>query len=229
MEAFLRVPVATMGEREAFGPNLRRIRVQRNISLDDIAAATKVSVDLWSGMERNDFSRWPTGLYARAYIRAYAIEIGVDPDATVEEFCRCFPQGDRRVARVVREQAAIVGHQLRWKDDLKPAAGRDRRMQRDENDEVPVFAFTRSGRLLAAIADLAIVVAIAAPAATLVAMGWAVPLAIAALAYHVVSLVALGCSPAVWTIDTYLSNRKPEVHRAGAPKILRALRGSPRG
>src|SRR3989442_38158 len=63
-------------------------------------------------------TRWPTGIYARAYVRAYAIEIGADPETTVDEFCRWFPQGDRRAARVVREQAAMVGHDLHWKDDL---------------------------------------------------------------------------------------------------------------
>src|SRR5204863_4421816 len=84
-----------MSEREAFGPNLRRIRVQRGISLERISEATKVSADFWVGLERNDFSRWPSGIYARAYVRAYAFEIGVDPEATVNEFCRWFAQGDR--------------------------------------------------------------------------------------------------------------------------------------
>ena len=55
-----------MSEREAFGRNLRRLRVQRGISLESITAATKVPTDLWAGLERNDFSRWPAGIYARA-------------------------------------------------------------------------------------------------------------------------------------------------------------------
>lgn len=108
-----------MSAREAFGPNLRRIRIQRGVSLEHISHDTKVSVDLWKGLEQNDFSRWPTGIYARAYVRSYALAIGVDPDTTVDDFCRWFPHGDRRVARVVRESAEIVGHQdLQWRDDL---------------------------------------------------------------------------------------------------------------
>jgi transcriptional regulator with XRE-family HTH domain len=110
--------------REAFGPNLRRIRIQRRISINQIAAGTKISADLLNGLERNDFSGWPTGIYARAYVRQYAYAIGVDPDATVDEFCRWFPQGDRRAERIVREQASIVGHEtLAWQDDL-PASNR---------------------------------------------------------------------------------------------------------
>ena len=113
--------------KAAFGPNLRRIRMQRGISLESIAADTKVGVALWASLERNDLSRWPNGIYARAYIRAYAQAIGIDPEATVDEFCRVFPQGDRRAERVIREQAEIVGHEeLAWRDDL-PDEDADRR------------------------------------------------------------------------------------------------------
>jgi transcriptional regulator with XRE-family HTH domain len=115
-----------MSARDAFGPNLRRIRIQRGVSLEQIAASTKVSVDLWKALERNDFKRWPAGIYARAYLRSYADAIGVDAETTIDDFCRWFPQGDRRVERTVREQAAIVGHRdLQWRDDL--AAQMDRR------------------------------------------------------------------------------------------------------
>ena len=62
------------------------------VSLDEIVRDTKVSVELWEAMERNDFARWPTGIYARAFIREYAEMIGVDPDSTLDEFCRWFPR-----------------------------------------------------------------------------------------------------------------------------------------
>jgi transcriptional regulator with XRE-family HTH domain len=113
-----------MSEREAFGPNLRRLRVQRGISIPDIVSATNVSATLWEGLERNDLSRWPTGIYARSYVRSYAKAIGVDPESTVDEFCRCFPHGDRRAVLVIRGQAEIVGHDdLQWRDHLPPAVG----------------------------------------------------------------------------------------------------------
>ena len=113
-----------MSEREAFGPNLRRLRVQRGISIPDIVSATNVSATLWDGLERNDLSRWPTGIYARSYVRSYAKAIGVDPESTVDEFCRCFPHGDRRAALVIRGQAEIVGHNdLQWRDHIPPAVG----------------------------------------------------------------------------------------------------------
>lgn len=113
-----------MSERDAFGPNLRRIRVQRGISIHEIVTATNVNASLWEGLERNDFKRWPTGIYARAYVRSYASVIGVDPESTVDDFCRWFPQGDRRAELVIRGHADIVGHEdLQWRDHVPPAVG----------------------------------------------------------------------------------------------------------
>ncbi|MGE5245185.1 MAG: helix-turn-helix domain-containing protein [Betaproteobacteria bacterium] len=111
--------------REAFGPNLRRLRLQRGVTLDEIARATKVPPDMWDAFEHNDMRRWPYGIFARAYVREYARLVGADPHTTVDEFCRWFPNGDRRLESVVRGQAAIVGHQLDWEE--APPAGEERR------------------------------------------------------------------------------------------------------
>jgi transcriptional regulator with XRE-family HTH domain len=117
-----------MSGREAFGPNLRRIRLQRGVSLKQLADDTKVAETLWAGLERNDFSRWPNGIFARAYVREYAKAIGVDPETTVDEFCRWFPNGDRRAAPIIKGQAEIVGHdELEWRDEVPPIVQVDRR------------------------------------------------------------------------------------------------------
>ena len=111
-----------MSERDAFGPNLRRVRVQRGISIHEIVSATNVSAALWEGLERNDLARWPTGIYARAYVRSYAKVIGADPESTVDEFCRWFPHGDRRAEIVIRGHAEIIGHMdLQWRDQVPPS------------------------------------------------------------------------------------------------------------
>jgi transcriptional regulator with XRE-family HTH domain len=217
-----------MGEREAFGPNLRRVRVQRGISLERIAASTKVGVDLWSALERSDFSRWPTGIYARAYVRAYATEIGADPDATVDTFCRLFPNGDRRAERVVRGQAELVGHSLQWEDDLGGSTTVEKRaIPQTSSPEAPAFVGTRGGRLTAALIDLTAVAGLAGAATTLLPVRWPATLAVVALAYHAASLIALGSTPAVWALDTYIASRHPtKIRTAGAPRFLRLLQRS---
>jgi len=107
-----------MSSRETFGPDLKRIRLRRGVSLAAIATTTKVAEELWDDMERNDFTRWPAGIYARAYLRAYAAQIDADPETVVDEFCRWFPQGDRRAGRTIREHATIVGHSLDWSEHV---------------------------------------------------------------------------------------------------------------
>ena len=121
---------------DAFGPNLRRLRLQKQISLEEIARKTNVPVELLAALEVNDFSAWPIGLFARAYVRQYAAAIGADPDETVNDFCRWFPEGDRRAEALVREHAAIVGHHLSWRDDLPPD-GQDRRAAAQPDDPAP--------------------------------------------------------------------------------------------
>jgi transcriptional regulator with XRE-family HTH domain len=102
--------------RDAFGPNLRRLRMQKKVSVEQIATSTKIAASLFHGLEKNDFSRWPTGVYARAYVRQYAAAVGADPDSTVDEFCRWFSQGDRRTAPIARDTAKIVGVEGQWQD-----------------------------------------------------------------------------------------------------------------
>lgn len=215
-----------MGEREEFGPNLRGARTRHGITIEQIARATKVGADLWNGLERNDLSRWPTGLYARAYVRAYAIEVGLDPEATVDEFCRCFPTGDRRAGRVVREHAALIGHDLQWKDDLA-RVDTDRRAEVSGPDLAPIV-FTKAGRIVAALGDAAAVLAAATAIAALVPTRWTVAAAVLAFAYHAGSLIALGSTPAVWAIETYMTSRHPSERPAATPRFLRLVRGSER-
>jgi cytoskeletal protein RodZ len=100
-----------MSDRDTFGLRLRAERERRGISLDTLACVTNVSAELWEGLERNDFSRWPSGIFARSFIRDYARAIGLDETAVVDEFCRLFPIGDRRAKRIIEEQARIIGHE----------------------------------------------------------------------------------------------------------------------
>lgn len=112
-----------MFERDNFGPRLRRERERRGISLETIASLTNVSVELWTGFESNDFSRWPTGLYARAFVRDYAKAVGLDADEVVDDFCRLFPLGDRRGVPLIRAQAELIGHEPEAIDDPRLIPG----------------------------------------------------------------------------------------------------------
>ena len=38
------------------------------------------------------FARLPGGIFSRAFVRAYAMEVGLDPEETIQEFMQQFPQ-----------------------------------------------------------------------------------------------------------------------------------------
>lgn len=71
---------------ESFGARLRRTREEQQITLVTIAQQTKIKRSLLEGLERDDVSHWPSGIFRRAYIRTYAQAIGLNPDAVVREF-----------------------------------------------------------------------------------------------------------------------------------------------
>ena len=93
----------TFVAQETFIARLRRHRERNQISIQQIATTTRVKPELFEAFERNDLSGWPRGLYARAWIRGYANVVGLDAIDTVDEFCRLFPQGDRRMATQCRK------------------------------------------------------------------------------------------------------------------------------
>jgi transcriptional regulator with XRE-family HTH domain len=79
-----------VSDRCAFGERLKRQRERRGVSLESISQTSKVAASLFEALERGDCSRWPAGLYSRAYVRTYAEAVGLNPDETVEEFSCVF-------------------------------------------------------------------------------------------------------------------------------------------
>ena len=116
-----------MTPQEVFVGRLRRHRERNHISLDEIASETRIKRELLAALERNDLSGWPRGLYARAWMRAYASAIGIDAIDTVDEFCRLFPQGDRRVQPTITEIAAIIASPSEYREEFKGISEVDRR------------------------------------------------------------------------------------------------------
>jgi cytoskeleton protein RodZ len=99
-----------------FGGKLRQARERRGISLRQIAASTKISAAALDALERNDISKLPGGIFSRAFVRSYAVEVGLDPDETVKEFLERFhgePAPSAAVAVPVPEEESNFESQQR--------------------------------------------------------------------------------------------------------------------
>ena len=75
----------------SFGAQLRYERERRQIALKSIAESTKIGLSLLEGLERDDVSRWPSGIFRKSFVRSYADAIGLDADAIVREFVERYP------------------------------------------------------------------------------------------------------------------------------------------
>jgi transcriptional regulator with XRE-family HTH domain len=173
----------TSAAGESIGRRLRRERERRQIALASIAANSKISVSLFADLERDDVSRWPSGIFRRAFIRAYAEAVGLDPDATTREFLERFP--DPNDPDPAAAAPALPRSTLRLTlADTGTSFMRGR-----------VLPSVR-GRWAAIACDATVIVTIGL--AMYVAMGalW-MPLCVALIGYYAGSILLLGNTPGV--------------------------------
>src|SRR6476659_8698478 len=73
-------------ELASFGEELRREREIRDISLKEIADATKISKRFLEAIERNDHKTLPAPVFTRGFIREYARYLGLNAEEMVNRY-----------------------------------------------------------------------------------------------------------------------------------------------
>jgi transcriptional regulator with XRE-family HTH domain len=76
---------------DSLGARLRYERERRQIALRSIAEGTKISISLLEGLERDDVSHWPSGIFRRSFIRSYAEAVGLEAEPVVRDFLARYP------------------------------------------------------------------------------------------------------------------------------------------
>jgi cytoskeleton protein RodZ len=59
---------------------LRRARESKGLTIDDLSRATKVSRSVLTAIEAGDVAHLPATIYTRGFVKAYAREVGLNPD-----------------------------------------------------------------------------------------------------------------------------------------------------
>ena len=83
----------------SFGETLKRERELRQISLREIAEATKINLRYLDALERDDFRHLPGGVFNKGFVRAYAQFIGIDPESMVTAYLEEDGRQQSRAAR----------------------------------------------------------------------------------------------------------------------------------
>lgn len=68
------------------GAYLRQERERKNISLDDVAKVTRISLQYLEALERDEFQTLPASVFARGFLRTYAAHIGLDPKEVLDMY-----------------------------------------------------------------------------------------------------------------------------------------------
>jgi transcriptional regulator with XRE-family HTH domain len=183
---------------ESFGRRLRSERERRGIVLETIAASTKIKASLLADLERGDLSKWPRGIFKRAFMREYAATVGLVPEPIVAECVRLFPDEDSGHTRISEQPSEL---RLTLADGGRPA--------------LPTLAI----QVTTAVFEICVIVAVAR---TLTLTGWAFgPICGAvSLTYYGLASALCGCSPALWWLHR---SRQPQV--AGHRTVRTPARG----
>ena len=90
----------------AFGERLRRERELRGISLDEIAASTKIGTRLLRALEEEQFDLLPGGIFNKGYVRAYARHLGIDEEQAVADYLKAANERPPDVSLIARQNAS---------------------------------------------------------------------------------------------------------------------------
>jgi transcriptional regulator with XRE-family HTH domain len=183
---------------ESFGRRLRRERERRQIPLASIAENTKIAVSHFEDLERDNVARWPSGIFRKNFIRAYAKAIGLDVEATTREFLERFPDpnepppAEEAVAQVAAARTATPS----------PAAPAPKPGVRITVADPPAAFTSRTvaaswrSRITAVACDAAVVGTIGLVVYAVMGSLWA-PLCLALVGYYGGGILLLGNTPGV--------------------------------
>jgi cytoskeleton protein RodZ len=70
----------------SFGEDLKKAREAKGVTLEAIAAATKITTRYLQAVECEDFDKLPGGVFRKSIVRSYARAAGLDEDKWVERY-----------------------------------------------------------------------------------------------------------------------------------------------
>ena len=167
--------------RLAYCEQLKEVRLRRGVTLTEIAERSKVNQGLYTGLERADVSRWPTGIYRRSFFREYAVALGLPVDAALSEFLLLFPEdGDQRISPALSMPAAPLRLTLADRAWLR----------------------TSRVQVVAALVDVIMVAAITSAVAWWMPIGIGTAAAVVSVIYYSLATACLACTPGTWWLRT---------------------------
>jgi cytoskeleton protein RodZ len=70
----------------SYGLYLQTVRVEKGISIDDVAAETRIRAEILRSIEAEDHDNLPDDVFVKGFLRTFATVIGADPEEVLRRF-----------------------------------------------------------------------------------------------------------------------------------------------
>ena len=130
---------------KAFAEGLKRAREEAGITLERVAAKTRIDIKFLEAIERGDIDFLPE-LYVKAFIKQYAKVLGLDEEETLQDFLIA-KEGKQIPTKEEKEAEAEKSERL---SDI---IGRDEVESSREEDKPQTLSYTDESALKKEIAD----------------------------------------------------------------------------
>ena len=71
---------------ESIGEFFKQVRETKGLTIDEVAAKTRIRTDFVKALEDGNFAKLPDQVFARGFVRSYARSLGLDEDDAIHRF-----------------------------------------------------------------------------------------------------------------------------------------------
>ncbi|HTS00974.1 MAG TPA: RodZ domain-containing protein [Thermoanaerobaculia bacterium] len=91
-----------------FGEELRRERELREVSREQLAAATKVSLRHLDALENGRFEQLPAAVFSKGFVRVIALHLGLDAERSTAAFRHIYARWEEEKAKAVSGETSTA-------------------------------------------------------------------------------------------------------------------------
>jgi cytoskeletal protein RodZ len=104
------------GAVSELGQLLKKARMEKSLSLDDLQNTTKIQKRYLEAIEQGDYKMLPGSFYVRAFIKSYAEAVGLEPNEVLRLYRNVIPspQTEQTLERPLRRKNANIRQTDRW-------------------------------------------------------------------------------------------------------------------
>ena len=101
-----------MEQFTSVGTLLRKIRENKNISIEEIAQKTKININVLRSLEKDELEKLPSKTYVKGFVRSYARTIGLDSEEakTALESTYNAQLGEAELKAELQNESEAEGH-----------------------------------------------------------------------------------------------------------------------